>query len=113
MRYRIGLVVVVFVAALLLVKSERISSGGVHIERPPGAHVEERIRKDIDPFLRHYVVPHEIQFHADAIKGDLPFFLRCKGSKASINFTVPAAATKVSLVWLKANIPFQYSRGNL
>ena len=92
MRYRIGLVVVVFVTDLLLVRS-------VHIERPPGEHVEERTRSDIDPFLRHYIVPHEIQFHADAIKGHLPFFLRCKGSKASINFTVPAAASKVSLVW--------------
>ena len=74
-----------------------MSSAGVRIERPPGVHVEERMRTDIDPLLRHYLVPHEIQFHVDAIKGNLPFFLRCKGSKASINFTVPAAATKVSV----------------
>jgi hypothetical protein len=72
---------------------------GVTIEYPSSAQIESRIRTDIDSIddiFRHYIIPQEIQFHADALKGGLPFFLKCKGSKQSIKFTVPTAAMDVS-----------------
>ncbi len=68
------------------------------IEYPSNEYIEERIRKDlnsIDSIFRYYIIPREIQFHANAIKGDLPYFLRCKGSKKSIQFIVPTSAIKV------------------
>ncbi len=68
------------------------------IEYPASGHIVERIRNDIDsidPIFRHYIIPREIQFHADGLKGRLPFFLQCKGSKNSIKFTIPPAATEV------------------
>ncbi len=71
---------------------------GVRIEYPSNPHIEERIRKDlnsINPLFRYYIIPREIQFNANAIKNDLPYFLRCKGSKNSIEFTIPTSATKV------------------
>ncbi|CAF3533773.1 unnamed protein product [Rotaria sp. Silwood2] len=71
---------------------------GVVIEYPANEHIEERIRKDFDsinPIFRYYIIPREIQFHINAIKNGLPFFLRCKGSQKSINFTVPISAIKV------------------
>jgi hypothetical protein len=71
---------------------------GVKIEYPSNEHIEERLRENldlIDPIFRYYIIPHEIQFHANAIQDDLPYFLRCKGSKQSVQFTVPISATKV------------------
>ncbi|CAF1076010.1 unnamed protein product [Rotaria sp. Silwood1] len=67
----------------------------VQIEYPANIHVKEQIRTDInsiDQIFRYYIIPREIQFHADALQGRLPFFLKCKGSKSSINFTVPTTA---------------------
>jgi hypothetical protein len=72
---------------------------GVTIEYPSSVHIVERIREDIDSIdqiFRYYIVPREIQFHADALEGGLSFFLQCKGSHSSIKFTVPTAATDVS-----------------
>ncbi|CAF1023509.1 unnamed protein product [Adineta ricciae] len=69
----------------------------VKIEYPSNEFIEERVRKDIDSLdsiLRHYIVPHEIQFHTNAVKDNLPYFLQCKGSTKSIQFTVPDSATK-------------------
>lgn len=72
---------------------------GVQIEYPiKNKYIEERIRSDlnlIDPLLRYYVVQREIQFQSEAVRKDLPFFLRCKGSKKSLNFTVPSTAIQV------------------
>ena len=71
---------------------------GVTIEYPQSAHIEERIRTDvnsIDPIFRHYIIPREIQFHADALQGRLSFFLKCKGSRTSIQLTVPPSAIDV------------------
>ncbi|CAF4523047.1 unnamed protein product [Rotaria sp. Silwood1] len=65
------------------------------IDYPFNEHIEERIRKDfdsIDSIFRYYIIPREIQFHINAIKHGLPYFLRCKGSHKSINFTVPVSA---------------------
>ncbi len=69
------------------------------IEYPQSVHIEERIRTDvnsIDPIFRHYIIPREIQFHADALQGRLPFFLKCKGSRTSIQLTVPPTANEVN-----------------
>ena len=79
---------------------------GVTIEYPSSGHIVERIRNDInsiDPIFRYYIIPREIQFHADALQGRLPFFLQCKGSKNSIKFTVPPGATEVSYSFLLKN----------
>lgn len=68
------------------------------IEYPTSVHIVERIRTDIgtiDPIFRYYLVPREIQFHADALKGRLEYFLQCKGSRNSIVLTVPPTATNV------------------
>ncbi|CAF0895692.1 unnamed protein product [Adineta ricciae] len=69
---------------------------GVTIEYPTSVHIVERIRTDIatiDPIFRYYIVPREIQYHADALKGRLEYFLQCKGSRNSITLTVPSTAT--------------------
>lgn len=71
---------------------------GVQIGYPSSTHITERIRTDldsIDQIFRYYIVPREIQFHADALQGQLPFFLECKGTRTSLNFTVPPAAVDV------------------
>jgi hypothetical protein len=73
---------------------------GVTIEHPSSVHINERIRNDIDsidPIFRYYIIPHEIQFHADALQNRLEFFLKCKGTINSIKFTVPPAAIDVSI----------------
>jgi len=73
---------------------------GVIIEYPSNKYIEERQRKDldiIDPIFRYYIIPHEIQFHADALQNRLEFFLKCKGTINSIKFTVPPAAIDVSI----------------
>ena len=70
------------------------------IEYPTSGHITERTRtniESIDRIFRYYIVPREIQYHADALQGRLPFFLQCKGSTKSINFTVPTAAVEVHL----------------
>ena len=69
------------------------------IEYPSSGHITERTRTDIDSIDRifqYYIVPREIQFHANALQDGLPFFLRCKGSKNSMNFTIPPAAKDVN-----------------
>jgi hypothetical protein len=76
-----------------------ISLIGVLIEYPTSKYIEERQRKDlndIDPIFRYYITPREIQFNANAMKDSLPYFLRCKGSNNSIQFTIPPSAVKVS-----------------
>ena len=68
------------------------------IEYPSSGHIEERIRTDIDSIdqiFRYYIIPREIQFHANALQDKLTFFLQCKGTKNSIKFTVPTTATDV------------------
>ena len=72
---------------------------GVQIEYPPSGHITERIRTDLDSvdrIFRYYLVPREIQFHADALQGQLSFFLQCKGTTNTLDFTIPAVATDVS-----------------
>ncbi|CAF3221282.1 unnamed protein product [Rotaria socialis] len=67
----------------------------VQIEYPPSGHITERIRTDLDSvdrIFRYYLVPREIQFHADALQGRLSFFLQCKGTTNTLNFTIPAVA---------------------
>jgi len=79
---------------------------GVTIEYQSSGHIIERIRNDIDsidPIFRYYIIPREIQFHADALKDRLQFFLQCKGSKNSIKFTVPPGATEVNYSFLLKN----------
>ena len=76
---------------------------GVTIEYPSSGHISERTRKDIesiDRILRYYIVPREIQYHADALQGKLSFFLQCKGSSKSIEFTVPNSAIEVNSLTL-------------
>jgi hypothetical protein len=82
---------------------------GITIEYPASAHINERIRNNIDsidPIFRYYITLREIQFHADALKGGLPFFLQCKGSKNSIkfNFTVPPTAIDVNTAYITKSI---------
>ncbi|CAF3991000.1 unnamed protein product, partial [Rotaria sp. Silwood1] len=51
----------------------------VQIEYPANIHVKEQIRTDInsiDQIFRYYIIPREIQFHADALQGRLPFFFK-------------------------------------
>ncbi|CAF1068038.1 unnamed protein product [Adineta steineri] len=79
---------------ILLIAFNQIES--VTIEYPSNGHIKERIREDInsiDKIFRYYIVPREIQFHADALQDRLPYFLQCKGTKNSVKFTVPPAAT--------------------
>ncbi|UJR28562.1 hypothetical protein I4U23_009795 [Adineta vaga] len=67
----------------------------VTIEYPESAHIVERKREDInsiDEIFRYYLVPREIQFHADALQGRLSYFLRCKGKTDSITLIPPPAA---------------------
>lgn len=64
----------------------------------PNKYIKERDRTDlksIDPILQNYIIPREIQFDTNVIDNDLPYFLKCKGSKNSIAFTVPTGALKV------------------
>jgi hypothetical protein len=71
---------------------------GISIEYPSNKNIEERTRTDInsiDQIFRYYIIPREIQFHANALQDKLPFFLKCKGSKNSMTFTVPTTATDV------------------
>ncbi|CAF1140999.1 unnamed protein product, partial [Rotaria sordida] len=80
---------------LIIIYLSYYQTESVQIEYPANQHIVERIRTDInsiDPIFRYYIIPREIQFHADALKDRLPFFLKCKGSKNSINFTVPTTA---------------------
>ncbi len=80
---------------------------GVTIEYPASAHINERIRNDIDsidPIFRYYITPREIQFHVDALQDQLPFFLQCKGSTNSMKFTVPPTATDVNIVCIRKSI---------
>ena len=69
------------------------------IESPSSNHIVQRTRTNIntlDPILRHYFTPHEIQFHAEALQDRLTFFLQCKGSKNSLQFIVPPSAVEVN-----------------
>lgn len=69
---------------------------GITIEYPSSRSIEERRRIDwnqIEPIFRYYLIEREIQIHPDAIKDNLPFFLRCKGSK----LTIPSSAENV--IW--------------
>lgn len=69
------------------------------IESPSSKHIVNRTRSDIntlDPILRYYITPNEIQFHAEALQDPLEFFLQCKGSKNSLQFTVPSSAVEVN-----------------
>lgn len=71
---------------------------GITIEYPTSQSIEERRRIDfnhIDSIFRYYLIPHEIQIHPNAIKENLPYFLRCKGSKPSIQLTIPPSAENV------------------
>jgi hypothetical protein len=83
----------------LILKHEFFFSEGVTIEYPKSENVTERIRDDInsiDPIFRHYIVPREIQFHADALKDQSSIFLQCQGSTNSLTFTVPSSANDVN-----------------
>ena len=80
---------------------------GVQIEYPPSEHIQERRRTDfdsIDRIFRYYLVPHEIQYHVDALQDRLPYFLRCTGSKGKMNFTVPSAASDVCFLLINETI---------
>lgn len=86
----------------MLNKAGKFSSSlklGVKLEYPTSEHIEERIRTDInsiDRIFQFYLVPREIQYHANALQDRLPFFIQCKGSKNTVKLTVPPSATEVS-----------------
>jgi hypothetical protein len=89
---------------ILIILSSYSQVQGVTIERPRSDHIEERNRTDIDPILRYYVVPREIQFHADALQDVLLFFLKCKGSDNSIQFIAPPTVTEVNTAYVRKSV---------